>query len=44
LGAVTLVEHEAVLEHAGSNPPSSTVAVTVWPPSPAVSTVMLLVP
>ena len=36
--------HEAVLEQEGSSPPSSTVAVTLWPPIPAVSTVMEDVP
>src|SRR5258705_6814349 len=41
---LTDVLHEAVLEQEGSSPPSSTVAVTVWPPSPVVSTVMEDVP
>src|SRR5436190_18073072 len=43
-GGLTDVLHEAVLEQEGSSPPSSTVAVTVWPPSPAVSTVIDDVP
>src|SRR4029077_3509188 len=43
-GAFTEVVHEAVREHDGSSPPSSTVAVTLWPPSPALSTVMEDVP
>src|SRR5258708_3046450 len=41
---LTCVLHEAVFAQDGSIPPSSTVAVTVWPPSPAVSTVMDDVP
>jgi hypothetical protein len=41
---LTEVLHEAVLEQDGSSPPSSTVAVTVWPPVPVVSTVMEDVP
>jgi hypothetical protein len=40
----TLVEHDAVLEQAGSSPPNSSVAVTVCPPNPSVFTVMLDVP
>src|SRR4030095_14912389 len=43
-GAFTDVLHEAVREQEGSRPPSSTVAVTVWPPSPSVFTVMEEVP
>ena len=41
---MTEVVHEAVLEQDGSSPPSSTVAVTLWPPIPAVSTVIEDVP
>jgi hypothetical protein len=44
-GAVMLVEHEAVVPvQLGSTPPRLTVAVTVWPPRPVVSTVIVLVP
>src|SRR4051794_21633470 len=43
-GGLTCVLQEFVVEHDGSAPPRLTVAVTVWLPSPAVSTVMLDVP
>jgi hypothetical protein len=40
----TLAVHEVILEQVGSSPPTSTVAVTVWPPSPSVFTVIDEVP
>src|SRR2546425_1118576 len=40
----TGVEQDAVRPQLGSTPPTSTVAVTVWPPRPFVSTVIVEVP
>src|ERR1041385_4120341 len=40
----TGVEQDAVRGQVGSTPPTSTVAVTVWPPRPFVSTVIEEVP
>src|SRR5687767_13450663 len=41
---LTETVQEAVREHIGSTPPSSTVAVIVLPPTPVVSTVIAEVP